>query len=414
MKQTLLLLFIFFSYFSFAQQIKRCSSAEYLKQLEDNDPAFAQRRLHIENDMQQWISSHSTNQQRQIVTVPVVFHLLYNDSSQNLDDSIILSQMEVINEDYRRLNADTGQTPLAFRAVAADCEIEFCLAKRTPDDQPTNGIIHKFTSVTSFTSYDDPKLDSTGGDSAWDATRYLNVWVASFTNPNFLGLGTFPGGDLAHDGVVMNYKACGRIGSHLLTHYDKGRTLTHEIGHWFNLIHPWADDGGGCSVDDLVSDTPLQASETYGCPSYPKTDNCTSSFPGIMFMTYMDYTDDECMNIFTLGQKARMLAALNVDRASILTSNGCLSVGIDEAELKNLVSVYPNPVSTQLAISSRQLAINTMTIYDLLGEKVLAVTPLSLGRGAGGEADVSSLTPGIYFLKLTSDKGNVMIKVVKE
>ncbi|MEO8086288.1 MAG: M43 family zinc metalloprotease [Bacteroidota bacterium] len=409
----ILLLCLMLAVLTDAQQIQRCSSAEYLKALELNDPAFAQRRIQSEAASQQWIASHQGNMPRSIITIPVVFHLLYNDSTQMLDDSVVQSQMDVINEDYRRQNPDAGQTPLAFRAVAADCEIEFCFAKRTPDGLPTNGIIRKYTSVSQFSDYSGPKLNSTNGDNAWDASRYLNVWVAAFVNPNFLGLGTFPDGDTTYDGVVVNYKAFGRIGTHLMAHYNEGRSLTHEIGHWLNLKHVWADDGNTCDDDDDVADTPLQRGENYGCPSYPKTDLCSPSFPGIMFMNYLDYTDDACMNIFTEGQKARMLAALNLQRTSILSSNGCTTVGIEENELKNFISVFPNPVENQLTVDIRLLRIKSISIYNLLGESVLTNVANYDKSQQSFQIDVISLSPGIYFLQVVTEEGKVDFKIVK-
>ncbi len=402
--------FMSISFLGTAQNVKRCSSAEYTKALELSDPAYYQRRIESESASAQWIATHAGQIPRSIVTIPVVFHMLYHDTSQYLDDAVIQSQLDVINEDYRRTNQDSGQTPLAFRAVAADCEIEFCLAKRTPDGQPTTGIIHKYTPDTAFSNYDETKLSSSGGDDAWDATRYLNIWVAAFTNQNFLGLGTFPGGDLQYDGVVINYKACGRIGSHLLPHYNKGRSLTHEIGHWLNLLHVWGDDGNTCNADDNVSDTPLQAAENYGCPAYPKTDNCTSSFPGIMFMNYLDYTDDECMNAFSEGQKTRMLAALNIDRASLLFSNGCVPVGIEESVLRNLFNVYPNPVVDKLNIYSLQgqNIKAEISINNMLGETVVPAQILT-----DESVDLSMLGPGVYFLKLSTGSGNAVFRIVK-
>ena len=416
MKKTtfLLSLCIFYTFISDAQQVRRCGAAEYLSGLIANDPAVGQRRMQSEALMAQWTAAHAGERGRSVVTIPVVFHLLYNDTSQYLDDAVIHSQMDVINEDYRRLNADSGQTPIAFRAVAADCEIEFCLATRTPTGQLTNGIIHKFTTTSAFQNFDDPKFDATGGDDSWDATRYLNIWVAAFQNANFLGLGTFPNSvPLSSDGIVVNYKACGRIGTHLMTHYNKGRSLTHEIGHWLNLLHVWGDDGGTCGMDDSVNDTPSQASENYGCPAYPHTDNCSSTFPGIMFMNYLDYTDDECMNIFTEGQKIRMLAALNIDRASILTSNGCLGVGIDENDFKNSLSIYPNPATEKIFLKSNlpQAALE-ISITDLLGKTVVPVQVFNSDSQRG--IDISMLEVGVYFLKVHAAIGEAVFKLAKE
>src|SRR5207253_634101 len=118
----------------------------------------------------------------------------------------------------------------------------------------------------------------------------------------------FPGGPASTDGVVVLYSSVGSIASPgTELHYNLGRSATHEIGHWLNLFHIWGDDNGSCNGSDQVSDTPNQGNNNFGCPSFPHTDNCASG-NGVMFMNYMDYTDDDCMNMFTAGQKDRMQA----------------------------------------------------------------------------------------------------------
>jgi len=414
MKRSILLIVITLStaISGFTQQFQRCSSMEYLQKLEAADPALVIKRSLQESASRDWINAQTAGGHHTIINIPVVFHILYNDSSQNLSDAVVLSQLDVINEDYRRLNPDTGQTPLAFRAVAADCEIQFCLAQRTPGGQSTNGIIHKFTSVTSFSDYEQTKFDQFGGDNSWDASKYMNVWVAAFSNPNFLGIGTFPNSvPPENDGIVINYKACGRIGNHLMDHYNKGRSLTHEVGHYLNLLHIWGDDGHLCSSDDFISDTPLQTSETYGCPAYPRYDSCSATLPGVMFMNFMDYTDDECMNIFTLGQKMRMLSALNLDRTSLLTSDGCLGVGISENEIRKHISVFPNPASRELTLRSEKMNITGYEIQNMVGENVM--TDFHTLPFSESILDISSFSPGIYFLRVHTENGDAVYKVVK-
>ena len=414
MKKTILLIVPLISLLSPGySQVQRCGTMEHLHKLEAADPSLAAKRIQQEAAIGDWINARSSATQHSIITIPVVFHILYNDSTQNLSDDVVLSQLAVINEDYRRLNADTSQTPLAFRAVAADCEIQFCLAQRTPGGQITNGIIHKYTATTTFNDYEHTKSNADGGDDAWDASKYLNVWVAAFTNSNFLGIGTFPNSvPPEDDGIVINYKACGRIGDHLMPHYNKGRSLTHEIGHWLDLRHVWGDDGQLCLEDDYISDTPMQTGETYGCPAYPRYDSCSASLPGVMFMNYMDYTDDECMNIFTQEQKARMLAALNVARMSILTSDGCTSVGISENEIRKHISVFPNPASVELRLKSDKKSITGFEFQNVLGETIMsslnAVTPFTETI-----LDIASFTPGLYFLRIQTVEGDAVYKIVK-
>gem|GEM_PF-2203609 len=262
-----------------------------------------------------------------VYTIPVVIHVLYNTSTQNISDAQIQSQLDVLNRDFQLNNADTGLVPTAFKSLVADCRIAFCLAQRDPSGSATTGIIRKQTTKTSFNAdTDDAKYNNTGGSSAWDASRYLNLWIVpeitSGGQSGILGYAQFPGGAAATDGVVIGFRYFGTTGT-AVAPFNKGRTGTHEVGHWLNLRHIWGDESG-CAQDDLVGDTPLQAGQNYGCPSFPKVDACTGG-NGVMFMNYMDYTDDACMYMFTNGQKTRMYGVLQAGgaRASLASSNGC-------------------------------------------------------------------------------------------
>jgi hypothetical protein len=227
-----------------------------------------------------------------------------------------------MNADFRKLNSDISSVPAAFAGLASDCEINFCLAQRTPAGTATTGIVRKSTTVTAFTTNDFMKFNANGGDAIWDASKYLNIWVCNMSG-GILGYAQFPGGPVATDGVVINYTAFGTTGT-AAAPFNKGRTATHEVGHWLNLFHIWGDDGNACTGSDLVNDTPNQADENYGCPSFPSV-SCSNGANGDMFMNYMDYTDDACMFMFSAGQKARIdaLFITGGSKASLLTSLGC-------------------------------------------------------------------------------------------
>ncbi|MBI3502387.1 MAG: T9SS type A sorting domain-containing protein [Bacteroidetes bacterium] len=307
------------------QVVRKCGTMENLERLKALDPELEVRMSEIEKQTRDLISSSSIMKGNDPITngtiykIPVVVHIVYNTSSQNITDAQVQSQITVLNEDYRRLNADKSNTPSAFSSVAADAEIEFCLATVSPSGGATTGIIRKSTSSTSFIDDDKVKYSSSGGDDAWPASSYLNLWVCNLGG-GLLGYAQFPGGASATDGVVINYQYFGRGGS-AGAPYDLGRTATHEVGHWFNLHHIWGDANCG---DDLVSDTPTQQTSNYGCPGFPHT-TCSNGSNGDMFMNYMDYTDDGCMNMFSLGQKSRMRALFGTSgaRVSILSSGGC-------------------------------------------------------------------------------------------
>jgi hypothetical protein len=262
-----------------------------------------------------------------VITIPVVVHVVYNTDEQNISEEQIASQLEVLNKDFRRLNADASNTPDPFKAVAADTEIEFKLAQRTPDGEPTNGITRTRTTAADFKVDDAMKASSSGGKAAWNTSQYLNIWVVKFNkDEDVLGYGQFPNtGSPASDGVVIDYRYLGTTGT-AKAPFNQGRTATHEIGHWLNLFHIWGDEECG---DDQVADTPTQAAENTGCPTFPKV-SCNNE--GDMFMNYMDYTNDACMNLFTTGQKNVMQQALTKYRPGILTSLGATSVQVPELD----------------------------------------------------------------------------------
>lgn len=242
----------------------------------------------------------------------------------NISDAQIQSQIAVLNEDFRRLNADRFNTPAAFAGVASDPNIEFRLACVDPNDNNTNGIHRVQTNINSFTvvvnangSINEQasriKFTAQGGTNAWATDRYLNIWVCNISpdvNGQLLGYAQFPFDFTTSpntDGVVILNTAFGRVGN-LRFQYDQGRTTTHEVGHWLNLFHIWGDDGAACSGSDQCGDTPNQGGANQSnCPGFPHV-SCTNAPNGDMFMNYMDYTIDGCKNIYTQDQTNRMRA----------------------------------------------------------------------------------------------------------
>ena len=247
-----------------------------------------------------------------VITIPVVVHVLYNNGAENISDAQILSQIQVLNDDFRRFNADADDT----WSQAADSEIEFCMATSDPNGVPTNGILRVPTSVSAFGTNDDMKFTSSGGSDAWPASDYLNMWVCDISG-GILGYAQFPGGSSATDGVVCDYQYFGTVGA-ATAPFDGGRTTTHEVGHWLNLRHIWGD--GNCNADDFVADTPGSDGPNYGCAV--GTVSCSSTD---MVQNYMDYSDDACMNLYTVGQRNRMRALFESGgyRASLLASQAC-------------------------------------------------------------------------------------------
>lgn len=284
---------------------------------------------------EQGIWSKSSSMTDSTLVIPVVVHVLYNSPEQNISAEQIQSQIDVLNEDFAVLNPTALDVPSEWSALKQDSKIRFRLAQRDPEGNFTTGITRHFTYRSQFAILDpDIYIPDSGGVSAWPNSKYLNIWVCNLEF-NALGFASFPGSSASNDGIVISYKSFGRIGP-VNAPYDLGRTTTHEAGHWFSLQHIWGDEDG-CSGTDNVDDTPNQEKSTFRCPRFPKTDNCTVDFPGIMYMNYMDYTDDKCMMFFTQGQISKMREAAAAYRDSLFFSNG---------------HILPAPLSSDLAIDS--------------------------------------------------------------
>jgi hypothetical protein len=292
-------------------QGRNCGTMTYLELQKLQDPKQESRMERIEHFTQNMLRQNKGRAVTGVITIPVVVHVVYNTAAENISDAQILSQIAILNEDFRRTNSDADNV----WSQAADSEFEFCLATRDPNGNATTGITRTSTSRTSFSSNNAVKFNSNGGKDAWPAADYLNIWVCDLNG--LLGYAQFPGGSASTDGIVCDYAAFGNVGA-AASPFDLGRTATHEIGHWLNLRHIWGD--GGCSVDDFVSDTPVSDAANTGCAT-----GHVSCSTVDMVQNYMDYSDDACMNLFTQGQKDRMRVLFEPGgaRAGLLNSLAC-------------------------------------------------------------------------------------------
>lgn len=370
-----------------AQNVRNCGTMQHLHDMEQRDPSTTQRMQAIERQTSQWISTNASNKVSVVVTIPVVVHVVYNTSTQNISDAQINSQISILNADFRKLNSDISLLPGVFSGLAADCEIQFCLAQRDPSGNPSTGIVRKSTTVTSFSSNDNIKRSANGGDDAWPAGSYLNIWVGNLGG-GLLGYAQFPGGAASTDGVVILQSAFGNTGT-AAAPFNKGRTATHEIGHWLNLRHIWGDANCG---DDLVSDTPTQQTSNFGCPAFPKV-TCSNGPNGDLHMNYMDYTDDACMYMFTTGQKTRMLASLNTTRASLLTSQGCVPPVAGACGVP--ASLTASAITTTTATLNWG-AVSGASNYTVQYKATASATWIS-GTSSGTSFPVSGLTAGTVY-----------------
>ena len=232
-------------------------------------------------------------------TIPVFVHVIYNSADQNISIDQIRSQIAALNADFSAKSAEMETVPAEFKERVANAGITFTLNESAH-------IRRVSTTRTSWGTNDEMKFGSKGGSDIYEPEAYLNIWICiigkDISGNEVLGYAQFPGiGSRLTDGIVVNPHCFGTTGA-LYPSFNRGRTATHEIGHWLNLRHIWGD--GACDMDDHVADTPTSDRANFGCPTYPTT-HCNSND---MTMNYMDYTDDACMYMFTTGQKMRMHA----------------------------------------------------------------------------------------------------------
>ena len=267
-----------------------CASHEVHEQQLRENPELAAKMQEIERFTQNAITNGRLVNGK--IQIPVVVNVLYRTAAENISLTQIQSQIDVLNKDFNATNSDFNQVPTVFSGVKANVGISFVL----------DAVYRKSTTKTSWGTRDAMKKSTQGGINPTSPTTKLNLWVCTIGG-GILGYAQFPGGSSATDGVVIDSKYLGTTGT-ATAPFNKGRTATHEVGHWMNLRHIWGDTTCG---SDLVSDTPTHNTANYGIPAFPHYSTCTGT-PIEMTMNYMDYTDDAGMYMFSNGQKSRMLA----------------------------------------------------------------------------------------------------------
>lgn len=394
-----------------------CAAMEYKEMEEKNDPSLKAYRAQLEEAAQLYIENQKTNPTpNAVVTIPVVFHIVYNGTAQNVTDACIAAQLKVINDDYRKLNSDwTKVTQPGWAALVADCEIQFCMAVRDPNGNATNGITRTSTTKTSFGTNNSVKYAAQGGHDVWNRDKYFNIWVCNIGG-GILGYAQFPGGAAATDGLVIAYNyMVGSTGCGTAP-YNLGRTATHELGHCFGFKHIWGDEAA-CAADDGVADTPKQADKTFGtfAAGTVKTDACATASPGYMWMNYMDYTDDNAMYMFTAGQKAALAATMNGPRAALKTSNGCTPLtAVEYLYAPESVSVFPNPSNGNVALTVNIPNVSNaeVTVINALGEVVLTKNISELENNNEIKLNMENHVNGMYFIKLNTTEGSITKKMI--
>lgn len=375
----------------------RCVTTEYEKFLQEKNPkrsTNAQFENWFAPLIKQYKTMRTTSQSAGIITIPVVVHVIHSGQdigiAPNITDAQVQSQITVMNEDYRKMINTPG---FNTNPVGADTQIQFALAQQDPTGNPTNGIDRvRFCQ----NSWADTEIELTVKPATiWDPSQYMNMWSVDFSDNDILGYAQFPdasgllgldasGGNANTDGVVANYTSFGSInhGSFFLNApYDKGRTMSHEVGHWLGLIHIWGDTTCGT---DYCADTPVHHDSNFDCPTVV---NCDAN-GNEMVENYMDYTDDACMNIFTQNQKDRMVVILNnaprrsslkvstknfpiplfANDAEIKVENSCPTEACGTAQILQKITIY-NRGTTTLTSATISYNINDLnyTSYNWTG-----------------------------------------------
>ena len=411
------LLIIFFAVLGLnlsAQNTKKCSAHDHRVAAIETDPSILDKINASEEAIANFIENEYTNKKvNAVVTIPVVIHIIHDGeaigSGTNISDAQAINQITRLNEDFRKMNADTLDATHPFYGLQADTEIEFCLANIDPDGNPTTGITRY---DGGFSAWDEAGVDEIIKPATiWNPDEYMNIWSIEIDDPLSPGLdgwGTFPTSTSdTTDGIVVKYDVFGDFGG------DKSIVATHEVGHYLNLNHIWGDNEPNCG-DDLVNDTPAAAASNEFCPTFPHNANsaCGTDANGEMFMNYMDYSDPECTVMFTPGQKARMLATLNTSRASLLTSGKCDgTTGLNDNILESKLAIYPNPNTGKFTIELNDIVSNKINI-QVFNYAGAVVRDFQEAQNATYQIDLSELSVGIYFVHVNVDNQSISKKVI--
>ena len=418
---------------SFAQNPNKCATMPVYTEHMQN-PISRANFINTDLAAKNWLANpvnkvNALKKQNSVIMIPVVVHVVYKNAAQNIPDSQIVRQIQLLNTCFRLQNSNFPTGRAIFDSIGADTEIQFCLAATDPSGNPTTGIIRKSAPANAgfdpILNMDKVKSSATNGDDPWPNDKYLNIWVCDmslFGTAFVLGYATFPGEVPAKDGVVIQSEYFG-YGTAAAPN-NLGRTTVHEVGHFFGMRHIWADDDGGstgqCDSTDFVDDTPNQAAKSQSDCNLT-INSCSNEAPywgtidpEDMVENYMDYSADGCMALFTKGQKARMYSYLNTtpSRMALKVSNvGCSTVGIQELyqNFADYIFVYPNPTSSELHINITQFTPADLKceIYNTNGQFVKSIKQLEFQN----TVDLSDLASGMYVVKIYNAEVNAIKKI---
>ena len=428
-------------------QGRKCGVEDITRIMMSRDPSYVvkeqHRKEHIKAQTRAYAESKANAKFKTTATVyvPVVIHVVLNTAQITELGGIngirqrAISQIQAINKDFSYQNPDQIAIPGAFKTLAANSEIQFGLAHRKPDGSGTEGFEVITTTQASYSINDlatGAKYDSLGGADSWDPTRYLNVWVVNLGSGGILGFTLVPGAQtpVLEAGVVLTHMAFGVRAATADKYFqgiDKGRTATHEFGHFFLLDHIWGDDNGLCPTDiggqdDGIADTPPQSDYTYnshhpnGVIPYPLTDICNPLPSGRMWMNFMDYVNDDWMYMFTAGQASRMQASVAPGgiNHSLTLHPELLQWPTDVADIDKVtgMNIFPNPSTGNFNVSFVDpRGLQSIQIINVVGQNVHSVRTNNAPIN-NYNIDLTGFSKGIYMVQCTFDRGTVTRKIV--
>lgn len=397
---------------------KRCGTVEYENYLQQQNPLRRQQVNALHQRIQQFATQQAQARQAQaldetIYRIPVVVHIIHNNSSNfiggnnnpNISDAQIQDQIAVLNEDYRRVPGTRGYNT---STVGADARIEFFLAQTDPQGQTTTGITRHYYNQSEFNVFGDWNLVS--NIAYWPSGRYLNIWVVPKLNNDYLGFAKYPSAadtlkglsidsDERTDGLLISSLVFGRVCPTIYRYNCFGRTATHEIGHWLGLFHTWGDAYCG---DDYVYDTPPTESDYKGTVCTETFSNCNGVRTRNLIENYMDYSPDNCMNMFTKGQVERMRAVLQLSprRVQLIQSS---TQPLPEAETLTL-NLLPNPATTTVTaeVLLKGAAAFTIELVDMSG-RLVQTKDYGKSISTRVSLSLSDLSAGIYIIRVKTD-----------
>lgn len=436
MKKIFLLLFLFSSLEQFSQGLKICASYEVIKEQDRMHPGYKAmvdaNFTAVKSMADANRGSRAVNAADTIYHIPVVVHVVRLATEDNIPDSLIYSQIEVLNRDFNHRNDDSIQTRNAFKPLMGRLNFDFFLATTDPLGNPSTGIIRKLgapaISLFGFNAFSDNVKDPVEGDAPWPTDKYLNVWVCNLnTIPlGLLGYAYPPTGaanwdagsyiDSAQQGVVIDYTAFGRNNPYIIDPgIAPGRTAVHEFGHYFGLRHIWADEAA-CVEDDGISDTPTQGDQTnFDCDT--SKNSCTdvgTDYPD-MIENYMDYSNEFCQNMFTKEQADIMFYNLQMLRPNLAQKTVVYGVGIaDEKVSFKGISVYPTLTKDLVYLDLNFDGEKNIhySITDQMG-RCMKSEEISQVKSKVEKIDVSSFPSGIYIINISDNKHLFHQKMVK-